>query len=257
MLFHGRKWSDRRREARVRAGLMVATAFLFGTTCCAIGQENKPGRELDGRWKLVSVERAEETEPVRQNVVWIVKNNEVFYGGESMGMLTYDSASVPKVVDLSLHDTKKSYEGVYALEKDLLKICLNVNADGTKERPIDLSVKDQGNLRLLRFERVADPASEPATGYVGIRLDLEAEVRDVTIVSVVEGSPAEKAGLRVGDRLLSLDTVDVDDGQTLIGTIRSAKPGDAMEFRVRRDGVEKRITVQVAPFPFSLLNLFE
>lgn len=257
MSSHLRKSSDRRRRTRVRAAVMAALGVFLGAAHSAAGHEKKPNRELDGRWKLVSVERAEETQPVKQNVQWVVKDRQVFYGGESLGTLTYDSASIPKIIDLSLHDVKVSYEGLYALEKDVLKICLNVNAAGPKERPIDLSVKDKGNLRLLTFERITDDASEPASGYVGIGLDLGADAKDVMINSVVQDSPAKKAGLRMGDQLLSIGTVDVDDAQILISTIRSAIPGGELKFRVRRNGVEKQITVKVAHFPFSLLELFE
>lgn len=245
-----------------RAGMwctaVLTAAGIFQGSIVSAGDEQKRlVDELNGTWKLVTVERSEETEPLKQYVQWVVKGRQVLYGGEPLGTLTYDASTVPKVVDLSLDDTKVTYEGLYVLKNYVLKICLNVKAGGAKERPIDFSVQDKSSLRLLTFERVADDAVEPPAGYVGIGLDLGEPTPKIAVNSLVKGGPAERAGLRIGDVLLSISDADVADGPMLVTTIRSAAPGTQLTFRVQRDGVEKRIPVKVAYFPFSLLQLFE
>src|SRR5207244_621825 len=161
--------------------------------------------------------------------------------------------TIPKVVDLALRDSKQTYEGIYTVDDGRLKICLNINASGSKERPIEFSVQDKSNLRLLIFERVTDGASEPPAGYVGIGLDLGEQKPEVVINSLVDDSPAKKAGLQAGDVLLKVGDVDVVDGPTFVETIRGTAPGTELLFHVRRDGVEKKIAVKATHFPFSLL----
>src|SRR5438552_1078603 len=133
MLYPLPKRSQPRSRTGAWAVLMVTTGFFTGAASPAAGEDKKPADELNGTWKLVSVERSEETEPLRQNVQWVVQDRRASYGGESLGTVVYDSASSPKIFDLSLRETEQTYEGLYELENDVLKICLNVQAIGTQE----------------------------------------------------------------------------------------------------------------------------
>lgn len=91
-------------------------------------------------------------------------------------------------------------------------------------------------------------------GWLGIVLDADVELKreqngDVSsrylgypeIVSVEPGSPAQKAGIEAGDRLLSLSGRDVRSANLGIGSM--LRPGARLTMRVRR-GLESR-TVQV------------
>jgi hypothetical protein len=67
----------------------------------------------------------------------------------------------------------------------------------------------------------------------------------VTVKAVVPGGPAAKAGLRAGDRLLTLDdrwTDSVVDCYRAAGHVR---PGTAAKLVVKRDGKEMELTVTV------------
>ena len=63
------------------------------------------------------------------------------------------------------------------------------------------------------------------------------------IVKVPEGTPAARAGLEVGDLVVAVEGTPVTDGIGLIVAIRSHQPGETIALRVRRDGQE--ITVRV------------
>jgi S1-C subfamily serine protease len=77
----------------------------------------------------------------------------------------------------------------------------------------------------------------------------------VLVASVEEGSPAEKAGLRRGDIILSLGGEEVNTPQELCRLIREREPGEEVTLRVRRCeeeltlkatlGLRKRPTVQM------------
>jgi S1-C subfamily serine protease len=62
-----------------------------------------------------------------------------------------------------------------------------------------------------------------------------------SVVSVVEGSPAEKAGLKVGDRIEAVDGTKLDNGDNnLAALIAKKKIGDAVTLSVRTGDAEAR-----------------
>lgn len=67
---------------------------------------------------------------------------------------------------------------------------------------------------------------------------------EVVVEGVAPGSPAEKAGVLAGDRILSFDGQPVLETADLILRVREKKEGDEAEVVVRRDGVEKTIPVK-------------
>src|SRR5262245_51170129 len=119
--------------------------------------------ELDGTWKLVSVEQDGEVMERDDDVRWIVKGGQVFFGGEMVAAIVEYGASNPKGLNLSFRSPKNDYEGIHALEKDELKICLNTNTTGAKDRPADFATRGKTNLRVLRFQRAGPDAAGPGT----------------------------------------------------------------------------------------------
>jgi putative serine protease PepD len=63
--------------------------------------------------------------------------------------------------------------------------------------------------------------------------------------SIVDGSPAEDAGLQKGDLVTAVDGVKVTDGISLIVAIRTHQPGQTIEFTIERDGDEKTVEVKL------------
>jgi serine protease Do len=68
----------------------------------------------------------------------------------------------------------------------------------------------------------------------------------VTISAVVAGSPADQAGLKVGDTITSVDGKDVKNGDELVGEIASRKPGSKTRLGFVRNGKKEDTTVTVA-----------
>jgi putative serine protease PepD len=58
----------------------------------------------------------------------------------------------------------------------------------------------------------------------------------VYVKSVSAGTPAAAAGFKVGDILVAIDGVDLDNGRTLGGLIQAHKVGDTITCTVRRGG---------------------
>ena len=68
----------------------------------------------------------------------------------------------------------------------------------------------------------------------------------VTISNVVAGSPADQAGLKVGDTITSVDGKPVKNGDELVADIASRKPGAKITLGLIRNGKKQDTTVTVA-----------
>lgn len=70
--------------------------------------------------------------------------------------------------------------------------------------------------------------------------------RAILVNSVVEGSPAEKAGLRAGDLLIKLDGTSIEDTSDLQEAVSDLESGKATPVSVWRDGksVELSVTIE-------------
>jgi membrane-associated protease RseP (regulator of RpoE activity) len=75
-------------------------------------------------------------------------------------------------------------------------------------------------------------------------IDYDRELPQVGTISRLEDgpSPAQRAGFRVGDRLLSYDGTEFTDWDALRRHIR-ARPGQAIRFEVARQGARRTLTV--------------
>jgi hypothetical protein len=67
--------------------------------------------------------------------------------------------------------------------------------------------------------------------------------RGALISEVVEKSPAEAAGLKAGDIVIKIGTLDIDDTGDVSKAISKQEPGSTVDFLVVREGVQQTITV--------------
>src|SRR5579864_5586133 len=68
----------------------------------------------------------------------------------------------------------------------------------------------------------------------------------ITISSVVAGSPADRAGLKVGDTIVSVDGKPIKNGDELVADIASRKPGTKVNLGFIRSGKKDEAAVTVA-----------
>src|SRR5215210_4693659 len=105
-------------------------------------------------------------------------------------------------------------------------------------------------------EHVYDSEGTPVRrGFLGVGLtELTPELRahfgvpedaGVMVSSVEDGSPADKAGLKVGDIIASLDGKDVKSGWDVRSQIRDFKEGEQVPMTVYRDGKAQNLSATI------------
>ncbi|WP_236567601.1 MULTISPECIES: S1C family serine protease [unclassified Nocardiopsis] len=82
---------------------------------------------------------------------------------------------------------------------------------------------------------------------IGAGIDLDSPIAGAVIAdgpgAVERGGPADEAGLRSGDVILSLAGRRVNSGQELLAMLRALSPGDEVEIEYERDGERDTATV--------------
>ena len=96
-------------------------------------------------------------------------------------------------------------------------------------------------------------------GWLGIMIqDLTPEISEALginrdkgglVSEVKEGSPADKAGIRRGDVIVSVEGEEVPDAATLARKLALTKPGVDTKFVVLRDGKERVFTIKLIEHP--------
>ncbi|MGE0625637.1 MAG: DegQ family serine endoprotease [Pseudomonadales bacterium] len=85
---------------------------------------------------------------------------------------------------------------------------------------------------------------QPVTEAVAASLGLDG-TGGALVASVVEGGPAEKAGVKMGDVILSLDGKPLADPKDLPRLVAGAKAGEKVDLTVLRNGKEKKLGVEI------------
>jgi serine protease DegQ len=96
-------------------------------------------------------------------------------------------------------------------------------------------------------------------GWLGIEAqDLTLELADsfqlrtthgALIAGIVKGSPAERAGLKVGDVLIEINSMKVIDGTSMIGIISELNPNKQAILKIARNYKEIEIPVMIGLRP--------
>jgi serine protease Do len=80
-----------------------------------------------------------------------------------------------------------------------------------------------------------NPFANPEMPVLGIGMGFIRGVKGVIVESVVPGSPAAAAGVRVGDVIRSLDDSEVREGGELLQILAKRQPGDRVKLGLLRD----------------------
>jgi serine protease Do len=103
------------------------------------------------------------------------------------------------------------------------------------------------------YNQLIGPDHRVARGSIGIEFSAQPNPAiariygsGVTVSNVISGSPADEAGLKIGDTITSVDGRDVKSGDDLVADIASRKPGSKAKLAFVRNGKKQETTVTIA-----------
>lgn len=85
------------------------------------------------------------------------------------------------------------------------------------------------------------------------KLDL-AEGEGIYVLEVRKELPADKAGIKSGDIIIEVDGQRLEQREILMEILKQHEPGDTLKVLVLRDGEEKKVKLELAPFDPGRLN---
>jgi membrane-associated protease RseP (regulator of RpoE activity) len=104
-----------------------------------------------------------------------------------------------------------------------------------------------------------EEAAPPAHGRLGVQLQpMTPELREfmrapedrgVLVVRVTKGSPAARAGLRVGDVIVAVAGEPARDTRDVVGAVTSAEENTELEIEVVREGTSRKLRATLAGKP--------
>jgi serine protease Do len=111
------------------------------------------------------------------------------------------------------------------------------------------------NTVVSVYNQLIGPDHRVARGSIGIEFAAQENpaiarvygvTSGVTVSNVIPGTPADQAGLKVGDTIVSVDGKPVKNGDELVADVASRKPGTKIDLGVMRNGKKQDTTVTVA-----------
>lgn len=107
---------------------------------------------------------------------------------------------------------------------------------------IGFAISVDETLAVLEQLREQASGTTRTEGFLGVSLEARTDGGVGSIIATVQpGSPAEEAGINVGDIVLAVDGEPVNGQAGLVAAIRDRSPGDTISIELVRD--EQRVTL--------------
>jgi len=120
------------------------------------------------------------------------------------------------------------------------KVTLSTVRDG-EEKSLEAKL---GALRR-RTEKEPEERKLAGTPWLGLLIREADEKRGVVVARVYLASPAARAGIQPGDRILKVDGKKIASPQDLARNVKQLEPGTEIEVVTVRGGEEQRLSVEV------------
>ncbi len=127
-----------------------------------------------------------------------------------------------------------------------------------EESETDAQEGDENEVRVIvEFEELHDkeaPHEKHDRGYLGVNIDNGAADQGVRVTGVLEGSPAESAGIVKGDVIKAVDGAAVSGTKELIEAVSAKGVGDEIAVTYVREGAQTTVNVTLAERPKTELD---
>lgn len=177
---------------------------------------------------------------------WGVEKPVVSLGIVSGTDRTLRGASFPPLLQADLR-TAETSSGAGLVDEHGKLLGIVVAADSPDERrgwTYAVPASHVGRLLRAKADKPADKSvvvlqrRRPSVGMV-----LETEAEKVVVKRVEKNSPAEKAGIKVGDQIISADGVNIRSAYQAVQPVLTRQPGDTLTYVVQQAGGQKSIEV--------------
>jgi serine protease Do len=148
--------------------------------------------------------------------------------------------------------------GLFNLDGELIGINTAIATDGFSRANAGVGFAIPINMvKRVMDDLISD--GKVTRGWLGVQIDNVNEslakalnldnLNGAIITQVIKDSPAEEAGVKAKDVIVSVDGEKVNDSSNLKNLISSGRPNDKTKLTVIRDGHEKNLTVTLGLRP--------
>jgi putative serine protease PepD len=121
---------------------------------------------------------------------------------------------------------------------------------GTTATNIGFAISNAELLPTTERLRASASGEKPSDGYLGVGIADRSDGGSGALISEVQAdSPADEAGLRVGDVVVKVGGTAITGRAGLVAEIRDHAPGDEVTIEVRRDGEPTTVRATLVPRP--------
>ncbi|MCI6277164.1 MAG: S41 family peptidase [Clostridium sp.] len=193
----------------------------------------EPRKKNKGRWKWVVLVAA----------ILIVTNFAAFFVGTKAAM------AIPGM-GVSNKDIAKSLEGINDVSKfkklfqvrDVLYKLYDGEID--EDALVEGAIKGMTNSLndpytvFMNKKEFSDFNEKNEGNYVGVGLQVAAKDEDIVVIAVFAGSPAEKAGIKPGDKIKKVADTDVSgkDLEKAVALMKNGKVKERVDITLDREG---------------------
>lgn len=138
---------------------------------------------------------------------------------------------------------------LFNLNAELIAIHSSIGDSVAENRHVLMAAYTRDWERLKRGEswgqlpELNEPDNTARRGLIGVRVDKTAP--NCRIKAVNPGSPADEAGIEVGDVVIELDRIVIQNGQHLIDVIKQKHAGHVCDMTIVRNGQTIRFDIML------------
>lgn len=114
-----------------------------------------------------------------------------------------------------------------------------------------LAVVGVGVCVGVASERVVQAQPAATRPWLGVSMSKDTGAPGVLVGHVIRGSPADRCGLKEGDRIVRVGASVVATGQDVVAAVGAHTVGDAVDIAYVREGHEASAHAALTPFPSS------
>ncbi len=208
----------------------ILGAILFSVPVALFAQDNKGQENKEEKDKSKDIEQIIITRKgdTNEKTVIELRGEDVIVNGKN----------IKDIKDGDVTVRRKKVKDLEALVSSRLRGVENLNLD------FDLDFNDNGGVMLFR--------SDSNRAMLGVMT--KPDEKGARIDSVTKESAAEKAGLKAGDIITTIDDHKIEGPEDVAEKVRKHKPGDKIGITVLRDGKKQTLTAELGKWKGMRIN---